>query len=350
MTVGLIADPGLSTKIAEALSADLPAEFARQISDQVDWKLEVCSRALPLDDDGNIEVWKRSSEVKRDQQWDLLICLTELTRRVGTRLLVSDTWTSHGAALISLPALGPVRLRRRVREALVYVVRAMYADQDTGPRRPPSSLADPTRRELTTDDEGTSSRVELRPRRGRPRLLLGMVRVNRPWRLIPSLSSALAAAVATAAFGVFYYSIWNMADAMSAVRLATVSLIAVSAMMLWLILYNGLWARPQNLDDRKNAALYNSATVLTLVVGVTIMYALLFVAVLLGALVVIPWGYLESRLGHPATLLDYVELALLASSLGTFAGALGSSFESDHAVRNATFAKREQERHARTRT
>ncbi|HEX2213546.1 MAG TPA: hypothetical protein VHH12_08870 [Mycobacterium sp.] len=350
MTVGLIADPGLATKIAEALADELPAEFARTISDQIVWKFEVCSRALPLDEDGNIEVWKRSSEVKHDQQWDLLICLTELTRRLGTRLFVSDTSISHGAALISLPALGPVRLRHRVREAIVYVVRAMVADQDTGERRMPFSLADPTRLELTSDDEGTSSVVKLRPLRGRLRLLLGMVRVNRPWRLIPSLSSTFAAAVATAAFGVFYYSIWNMADAMSAVRLATVSVIAISALVLWLILYNGLWARPQNLDDRKNAALYNSATVLTLVVGVSIMYVLLFCAVLLGALVVIPWEYLESRLGHPATWLDYVELALLASALGTFAGALGSSFESDYAVRNATFAKREQERHARTQT
>lgn len=78
------------------------------------------------------------------------------------------------------------------------------------------------------------------------------------------------------------------------------------------------------------------------------MYVLLFTVVLLGSLIIVPPDYLESVLAHPASWRDYTELALLASSLGTFAGALGSSFESDRAVRSAMYGKREQERHART--
>src|SRR5699024_8264109 len=70
----------------------------------------------------------------------------------------------------------------------------------------------------------------------RVRLIGGMVRANRPWRLVPTLSGALAAAIGTAAFGVFYSSIWEMAVAMSNLRLLWIAVTAVAAMSAWLII------------------------------------------------------------------------------------------------------------------
>ena len=61
-------------------------------------------------------------------------------------------------------------------------------------------------------------------------------------------------------------------------------------------------------------------------------------------LTVIEGGYLGSQLGHPVTLLDYGHLSWLAASLGTLAGALGSSFDSDEAVREATYSRRVHQR------
>ncbi|CAJ1506048.1 hypothetical protein [[Mycobacterium] burgundiense] len=351
LTVGLVADPGLSTTIVDSLAAELPRKFAEQISDRIHWKVETHTRALPLDEQGNVEVWEHSDRLMRQQGWDLFVSVTELTRRWGETLVASDTNKTYRAAVISLPALGPIRLRHHVTKSIVRVVHVLFDSEGSNTYRPgrsrPSPLH-PTREEVADDSSGRNVVVELSPVRGRLRLVLGMVRVNRPWRLLPSLSSAIAAAVAAAAFGVFYSSIWNMADSMSGTRLAIISVVAIMSMMLWLMLYNGLWERPRDLDQRSNAALYNTATVLTLAAGVTSMYVLLFTVVLLGSLIIVPPDYLESVLAHPASWRDYTELALLASSLGTFAGALGSSFESDRAVRSAMYGKREQERHART--
>lgn len=75
------------------------------------------------------------------------------------------------------------------------------------------------------------------------RLLAGMVKANRPWRLVPSLSPAMAGAAAGAAFGIFYSSIWLLADAFIVPRLLLVNALALAAMIAWLIIDNGLWVR-----------------------------------------------------------------------------------------------------------
>lgn len=46
-----------------------------------------------------------------------------------------------------------------------------------------------------------------------------MVRANRPWRLVPGLSKALAAALATGAVATVNFTIWSLAVSLSTPRL-----------------------------------------------------------------------------------------------------------------------------------
>lgn len=354
--VGILADPHLATDVAQKLKGELPGILHNRVSETVDWVVRIKSEALPLDEDGNITIWENSARLRADEGWDLLIGVTELTRRTNGTLLISDVSITSDTAVVSLPTLGPVRLRHHLRNVLVRIVRDMvdddlHSDTDTANRRTSAlarQLEVPLKQHTVQDDDGTSSSLALAGFRGRVRLLLGMVRVNRPWRLVPSLASALAAAVATGAFGIFYSTIWQMADSLSPLRLGIISVVAITAMVTWLIVYNRLWERPENLSQNKDAAVYNAATVLTLVIGVGCMYAVLFLVIFLGALTIIPSNFLESTLQQETTVANYLSIAWLASSLGTFAGALGSTFESDFAIRQATYGKREQERHARS--
>ena len=89
--------------------------------------------------------------------------------------------------------------------------------------------------------------------------------------------------------------------------------------------------------------------VLTLAIGVTVMYVVLYLLTMLAALTVIDGGYIQSRLRRPAGLADYARIVWLACSMGIIAGALGSSFDSEEAVRRAAFRRRERERQARHR-
>lgn len=358
-TVGLVADPGLPAEIAGHVAEQLPAALATGVSSGVCWRVGLVCEALPLDERGAILVVEQARTRKPAEGWDLMVCLTDLPRRAGAQPIVSDVSIGHGAALVSLPAIGWVRLRRHVRDTVVHVVYEMTRDtlaSEPGQsaahrafRRRPTELVSPVRHVPAAAGDDIHVYLALVGVRGKARLLFGMVRNNRPWRLVPYLASAVAAAAAGAAFGVFYGSIWTIADALSPARLAVINVFAVAIMVIWLVVYNNLWESRRRAADPGKAALYNTATVLTVALGVWCAYALLFAITLAAAGVVIAAALLQAKLGHPVGWTDYATIAWMASSMGTVAGALGSTFESDDAVREATYSRREQERRARAR-
>jgi uncharacterized membrane protein YidH (DUF202 family) len=108
-------------------------------------------------------------------------------------------------------------------------------------------------------------------------MLAGMVRVNRPWRLVLELRSALAAAVATAAFGLVSSPVWEISGAISTIRLWIATVVSLIAIVGWLILNHGLWQYPKTTDprERRQIRLYNAATLSTLAIGVLVSYVVL---------------------------------------------------------------------------
>lgn len=81
--VGLVADPDLPTDIANRLAGQLPRVLAEEVSGEVDWDIRVQTKALPLDESGNIELRQHSDTIKADESYDYLVYLTELTRHLG---------------------------------------------------------------------------------------------------------------------------------------------------------------------------------------------------------------------------------------------------------------------------
>jgi hypothetical protein len=176
--------------------------------------------------------------------------------------------------------------------------------------------------------------------RGNLRLLAGMVRANRPWRLIVRLSRALAAAAAAVVFAVVTSDLWVLADALDWVRLLVFTVLSVGATVLWLIVSHRLWEPRQGRGSRQQTVLFNATTTLTLLLGAASLYVEVFALTLGTAALVIDPGVLGRALGHHADVGDYVALAWLASSLATIAGGLGAGLESDEAVREAAYGYR----------
>ncbi|GAA5225634.1 hypothetical protein [Paeniglutamicibacter antarcticus] len=347
IVVGVIADEGLPYSVALGLKDSLTAVLGRDLDSEADWDLRVSEFSLPLDEQGDVDIISHSLELRQSGNWDYMVYLTDLPKYVNGEPMTSSINAGHASAVVVLPSLGIVRRKRLVR-AMEQVLAKLHGVQDpflTEDGRA-SVILDPfsVERRVEAADVNENAFETVKGIRGRLLLLGGLIRSNRPWRLIPGLSSALAAALAAGAFGVFYTSIWSMADYLPMRRLVIISILSVVIMGSWLVLHNRLWERPRGSRHREKRVLYNLATTGTVLMAVVLMYLALFAIILAGALIIIDPKFLAMQLEGEVGFGEYVNLSWLSASLGIVAGAVGSSFDDEDSVRKATFSSREFER------
>lgn len=345
--IGLIADAGMPLSLAVSLKDSLPAQLETALDTGEGWEVEVAELSLPLASNGEVELNAHSRQLREAGGWDYLVYLTDLPQYEKGEPLASSVNAGFGSAIVVLPALGIVR-KKRLQRAVVQALAALHGvgdpylrdDGRVSPAVDPFSIERRVEAAETDDDAFETVKGIM----GRLLLLIGMVRSNRPWRLVPSLSSAMAAALATGAFGVFYTSIWSMSDYLPPQRLALITLLSVLIIGSWLVLHNGLWEQPVGIRHREKRVIYNLATLMTIISAILLMYLVLFAVILAGALIIIDAQFLALELGHEVGFGEYVNLSWLSASLGTIAGAVGSSLDNEESVRKATFSQREYER------
>ena len=127
-------------------------------------------------------------------------------------------------------------------------------------------------------------------------------------------------------------------------RQLIISSAVIALLLIWLIVRNGLWSWGPETTATWQRRLDNAATVLTVGLGATVLHLALVTLLFALSLIIIDAGYLQSEVMHPVSPLDYLSLAWLSASLGTFAGALGSNFNSEESIRGATYSRRVYER------
>src|SRR4029450_396124 len=240
MVLGLLSDPDLPVELAEQLAGELPELLAERLDNQGPGRVQVLSERFDLGDEGRL--LELAAQRRAREGWDLVVCLTDLPRRSGLRPIVAEASVADRVALPSLPALGPRQLYRRARALVIGLVAELAvesleqsrAGQDAGSRSR-LRVAGPIRR-VVPSDVGVDVRLLLPGVRGQARLLAGMVRANRPWRLITGLSGSLAAALAAGAFAVVTSDLWQLADSLGPLRLAVATVCSIGAMVAWLVI------------------------------------------------------------------------------------------------------------------
>lgn len=330
----LIADPGAPAGLAIALANSLPKLLARRTQTPRTWEILVRVQPyLPDEQTPFPDVIESVDPAAEDA--DVVTYLTDLPRREHTMPVIADISVVHGFALISIAALGPMFIARRLRDLVALAIGYILDEPNLVPRhaeRLPSIR--------------TAAGVRYFAPKGlrRLRLLLGMVRANRPWQLVLGLSRALVGAFASGAFGLAYSTIWQFADTMGPWRMAAATVLSIGAMVTWLIVDHELWERPQTATARDRAVLYNLSTLITLTIGVAVLHAALFCIMLFTSLLVLTPDLLARNIGHPVGIGDYLRLAWLLASISTVGGAIGSGLEDDEAVKSAAYGVRQRQR------
>jgi hypothetical protein len=342
IVVGLLASPGPASELTESLLPEIAGRLPEQLPG-VRWRLEFVSDRLvepPTDLSAIISAGRR---MLLDRGWHLAVCITDLPLQTARRPVIAHISTAHGVAVLSMPALGPVSVRKRTADTIVRLIGHMLGDNalpaDAGQRR---TLADAvTRRmrelgvriELGEHGVGFVARVVS----GNIWLLLGMLRANRPWRLALRLMRALAAAFAAGVFALVTSDIWRLAYYLGPVRLTIIALGSVAGIIVTIMVTTGLWERSPHPAAREQVILFNIVTATTVGIGVVVLYLALFIFMLVSALLLVPGDLLSIQLGYPADAADQVRLAWLATSIATLGGALGAALESHETVREAAY-------------
>ncbi|MFJ2399278.1 hypothetical protein ACIOTI_41995 [Streptomyces sp. NPDC087843] len=351
--VALLADPDAPTEIAQHMARVLPARLARKSGRRFD--VQVVSEPFTAGTEDLSTLTRRIVDRKRAESWDIVVALTDLPLHSHGRKLVVDLSHEHGLALLSLPSLGGLRFERRALRAVEQAVLSLASPraaraEESPPRHQPlgrfASRFAPIHPGPIDEEETADLRYIVSGPRGYLRVLGGMVRANRPWRLVPGLSKALAAALATGAVATVNSTLWRLSEALSTPRLVIAMVGSLALMIGWLIVDAHLWHRSAEAspEARKRAALYNASTVVTVGIGVLVCYAGLMVINLVWALFILNDRVFASITRTPLHASEYWALSWFVASIATVGGALGSGLDSDEAIRAAAYSKREQER------
>lgn len=333
-TILLIADPGVPARLAQRTADSLPNKLGDRWSPSVRWDTSVRVEPHLRDEQASFLDVIESMQPSRENA-DVVIYMTDLPRRDNRIPVIAEVSAAHGFGLISVAGVGAALVSRRVLDLVVLAIAVVTRQPELKPR----SAARLTSQEIR---EG----VRYFAPRGlrRLRLLAGMVRANRPWRLVVGLSKVLVVALGSAALALATDTIWLFADTMGPWRMCATTVFSIGAMVTWLILDHELWERPESPAERERSTLYNIATLITLSIGVAVLHVALFVSVLLAAGMTLRPDVFEQTLGHPVSIADYLTLGWLVAAISTVGGALGSGLEDDAGVRAAAYGIRQRQR------
>ncbi|MFB8352891.1 hypothetical protein [Streptomyces niveus] len=248
--VALLSDPDAPTEIAKRLARALPARLADKSGQGQRFDVEVVSEPFTAGAEDPPTLMRRIMDRGSAENWDIVVALTDLPLHSQGRKLVANLTHARGFALLSLPSLGGLRLQTRARRAVEEAVLVLVGPQPPGSEVPPRSrlLLESVDGRLTPvhpgpvgNEESADLRYVVSGPRGYLRVFLGMVRANRPWRLVPGLSKALAAALATGAVETVNSTVWSLAESLGAPRLVMATVGSVAVMIGWLIVDAQLW-------------------------------------------------------------------------------------------------------------
>ncbi|MGP4039667.1 hypothetical protein ACTWP4_07170 [Gracilibacillus sp. D59] len=353
--LGVVTPPLYTEKIGRQLKKGLPALLNEYTEDNIKWEIEYISDPLTGLTEHSKDVIEALCEKKEEKEWDFAVCLTDLPLFRHKRLVVAEANKERKVSLLSLPALGAFPLIKRIQISILHLVKEMYGDNIEMKGSPNNrtkwwkefTLLPPIQKEVAEKNEthiGVRFTMDSKFRGGL-RMISGMVKANRPWLLFPSFFKILIIAFTTGVYALIFPTMWKLSHGYELSRMMLVSVIAIAALVFWIIAAHNLWEKPSDGYSDYLRKLYNGTTVLTLLMTVVLYYCLLYICFFIAVFLLIPIEMLESQLSGPTGFGNYFKIAWVATSVSTIIGALGSTLEKEEVVLSGTYGYRQRQRY-----
>ena len=320
----------------------LPLELAESLGGDATFEVCLQHERLPIGRSSDHTLLEHAARMKEKWNWDAAVCVTDVPLSgADGGPLVADLNVQSSVAILSLPAFGVPRLRRRVTRVTVQILHQLLPTDRASPSLAGQDLPGPFRL-VVPQTNGIDAQVVAA--RGTWRLLAGMVRDNRPWRLWRGLRRGVIAALAFSVLLLINPTVWELGVRQSSYRLLAIVVCVVAAMVAWLIFYHHLWVSEGDRSDRRQVLLFNASTVVTFALGLSVAFIGLSVVNFAAAGLLLSDDVLARTLGSPPGLVDYLKLSLMATAGAAAIGALGTGFETGEDIREAAYSQREEAR------
>jgi hypothetical protein len=123
LRVCLVSDPDLPSEIAGRLAEELPELLRQRLSPATTWEVRQVTAALQADEQvGIAELTLAIGDMMPDQDFDVLVFITDLPRRSGRRPIAAELDAAGRLAIVSIPTMGFVGMYRRIRDAVVRLI------------------------------------------------------------------------------------------------------------------------------------------------------------------------------------------------------------------------------------
>lgn len=129
--LGLIPSPDLPAELTSNFVDDLPDFLSSHVDDSVSWNSDIVIDPLVGSAEYMSLLMDKAIKLKKKNNWDYVICLTDLPHFMEKYIVIADVNTQNKVALISIPAFGAFPMKYRTKRTICNILNDMYDETNT---------------------------------------------------------------------------------------------------------------------------------------------------------------------------------------------------------------------------
>lgn len=348
ITVGLVPSLGMPRTLIDKIINELPKLSNEYVNSDCNFKFEVEVNILASSSEYINEAIHKMVKLKEKNDWDYVIGITDLPSLSNKRVAVSEFDSNKSVSLLSLPALGILRIKRKLKLMVTHHLEYLYKFNEDSNSYDSSELTSRTVRNVSreTPDENSESTNRYIIKSyiiGWLKLVSGMTFINKPWEVITNFKTMLSLAFGTGTYIAVFSTPWELSIDYKPWRLIILMIFSIIGMVFWLMYAHNLREAPSTRNAPHYRWLYNMSTFMTLLFTTVANYGILYMLLTISITMFVPPEIFNdwTQADEDFTIMNYINLIWFTTSLGMLAGALGSTAESEEKIRNVTYSYRQ---------